>query len=228
MPTWISFIIFSSYSITLILALWRYPKYYDTELKYYPALIAYTLFTEILGAFFMKYPDAFTLPISNFYNNYNIVIYNIYNIVFFLYFFNLYKKFTLNKTHKKLIKAGIVLFISLSIINIFTQNILKEGQILTYITGGIILVIIILNYLNQIDWHQNKKEPIKNFMFWLSWGLLIFYSGYMPIKLSYHFRIIHNQESYLLIRTLHLSLAPIMYLCFIIGFLKMRRKLVKG
>ncbi|WP_303571900.1 hypothetical protein [Cellulophaga sp. 3_MG-2023] len=227
MPNITLYIILFFYALTLAIALWRYPKYYNTALKYYPILIAYTLASEAIGIAIRIYPDSIMLPISKFYQNYNRPIYNVFNIIFFLYFFNLYKNYTDSLALKKYIKIGSSLFIAISISNIFTQDFLTDGQILTYVTGGFLLILIILNYLNKIDWLQNKKDPIKNILYWLSWGLLIFYSGYLPLKLSYHFKIIKTMDSYIITRWLHFSLIIIMYLCFIYGFIKMKRKLVK-
>ncbi|WBU88495.1 hypothetical protein [Cellulophaga omnivescoria] len=215
------------YAITLVIALWRYPNYYNTYLKYFPILIAYTLLNEVLGFLISSYPDLFNISINKFYTKNNILLYNIYDIIYFLYFLYIYKLYLEKKILKIVTTTVIILFCCISILNIFYQDIQLESHVLTHSFGCFFLILITLVYLNQIDWHQNKKDPTKNFLFWLSWGLLLFHTGFLPIRLSYYFRIIQNQESYIFIRRLHLFLIPLMYCCFIIGFIKMRRKLIK-
>lgn len=93
MPNITLYIILFFYALTLAIALWRYPKYYNTALKYYPILIAYTLASEAIGIAIRIYPDVIMLPISKFYQSYNRPIYNVFNIIFF-YIFLIFTKTT--------------------------------------------------------------------------------------------------------------------------------------
>tara|TARA_R110002049_G_scaffold2956_2_gene23806 strand:+ start:141 stop:836 length:696 start_codon:yes stop_codon:yes gene_type:complete len=215
------------YAATFIISIWRYPKYYNTPLKYFPVIVIYTLLNEILGLLIGKYTDTFSLSVTNFYSNYNIVLYNIFNIIYFLYFYTLFRKYIKNILYKKLIYYGILIFTVTSIVNMFIQNIFRESLLFTFVFGSIMLILIVLTYLNQIDWHENKLDPTNNILFWIGWGLLVFYSGYIPIKLSNHFRVISDIDNYIWVRRLHLALIGVMYICFIVGFLKMKRKLIK-
>lgn len=215
------------YALTFIVSIWRYPKYYNTTLRFFPIIIIYTLLNEILGFLIAEYPDIFSLSMNAFYTNYNVVLYNIFYVVYFLYFFNLFRNHIQTILYKKLIFYASIIFIVGSIANICIQDPLKESLLFTFIFGSSTLILIILTYFNQIDWHQNKLDPTKNILFWLGWGLLIFYSGYLPIKISNNFRVITNIDNYLWVRRLHLTLIPVMYLCFIVGFIKMKRKLLK-
>ncbi len=218
------------YAITFVVTLWRYPKYYNTPLKFFPIIIAYTLLNEVIAGILLKNPDLFILPINNFYSNYNYFIYNIYNIIYFLYFFLLFWKYIDNIIYKKLILIGSIVFTLISFINIFIQNIYNKPQIITYSFGSIFLIILILTYFNQIEWHQNKLNPTKNILFWIGWGLLIFYSGYLPIKLFKYFKASEYEAHinlYVWLKRFHLFLIPVMYTCFIIGFIKMKRNLKK-
>lgn len=215
------------YAITLVIALWRYPNYYNTYLKYFPILIAYTLLNEVLGFLIGSYPDIFNISINKFYTKNNILFYNIYDIIYFLYFFYLYKKYINNEYFKKGIIVIMITFAFVSILNSTIQSIRIESHLYTYIFGSLFLIVISLYYLNEINWHSNKKDPTKNLLYWLTWGLLVFHTGFIPIILTYHLKLIDNKEGYIWIRRLHLFLIPLMYSCFIYGFIKMKRKLIK-
>lgn len=214
------------YGVALVVALIYYPKYYNTPLKYLPILFVYTFLNELLGVLIYRY-DLFSLFVNDIYSYYTWVIYNIYNIVFYLYFYYVFWCFIENENHKKFIGFGGIFFIVVSLINPFFQNFLIESQVFAYVVGGLALLLCTLLYFLQLCGVPKTFYVSRDILFWLSIGLSIFYVGYLPIKIVRYFNAAHGFNEFVHLRKIHLSLILIMYVCFIIGFLRMRRILSK-
>ncbi|TMM57944.1 hypothetical protein FEE95_00500 [Maribacter algarum] len=208
------------YAVTLVMALFRYRKYYETPLQYLPILLLYTLLNEILGLLVVRY-DYFDLSFEATYENYNVIIYSIYNIVFFLYFYYLFRSYAEKMNQKKQIFFIGILFCVIALFNVFIQDITTEHQILTYLFGGITMIYLSISYLKSISIALGKKD----ILFWISIGLLVFFIGYLPIKVIRYLKI--ENIDYMIVWRVHMLLILAMYSCFIIGFLRMREKLKK-
>lgn len=203
------------YGIALIISIVRYRWYFDGVLKYFPMIIAYTLLSEILGYLILNYED-FQIIYNYKYPFANNFIFNIFDIVFFLYFYKVFWRAIDNQKSKTLIKYGAVLFVIASIINPFFQNILLFAQVYAIAVGSLVLIICSLFYLKQV--HTGNKNIL---LTWVSIGLLIFYTFYPIIMLSggmnYDFYVKFHLNQVLKIIIVG------MYLCFIIGFIQLRR-----
>lgn len=208
------------YGATLIIAMIRYPKYFDTSLKYFPILILYTFLNELLGELIFKY-DSFSLAFNNLYSDNYLVIYNIYNIIFFLYFLYLFRSYIQNKKYKTLIKYAGIIFLIVCIVNPFYQNFFLEYQRLIFLVGSLTIMGCILLYL--ID--NSKKPKQNNILLWIGAGLLIYHIGYFPIKVLRYYNELEGIVENPNMRRSHLSLILIMYTSFIIGFIKMKGRL---
>ncbi len=180
-------------------------------------LIAYAFLSEILGYLIHDF-ESFQIIYSDanhqFANNF---IFNIFDIVFFLYFYKVFWRAIDNQKSKTLIKYGAVLFVIASFINPFFQNILLFAQVYAIAAGSLVLVICSLLYLKQVHTGKNKNILLT----WISIGLLIFYTFYPIIMLSgdmkYDFYVKFHLNQVLKIIIVG------MYLCFIIGFIQLRR-----
>lgn len=205
------------YGITLVVALLRYRLYYDSVLKHFPIIIAYTLFSEILGILIRDY-ESFQIVYLKEYDYANYLIYNIYDVICFLYFYRVFWKVIRNSNHKKVVKWGALIYVVSVIINPFFQNVLIFPQIAASTVGSLVLVISILLFLKGIRTNQDKKSDL---LLWISLGLLIF-------NLFFPFILITGRFDYDLyqnfnFKQFHYFLIVAMYSCFIIGFLKMKR-----
>lgn len=213
------------YALTILVALWRYPKYFNTGLKYFPIMVIYTFLTELLAGVVSNYPHLFSLSFHELHEHYNIFIYNIYDIIYFLYFIHLFWAFCQKELTKKwILGLGIAYLVSV-IINMLFQNILNDPQLYSYTFGSIALVIAIIFFMTEIKWNPSKDVPYKNIIFWLGLGLIIFHIGYTLIRSYIHLNGPTNPEYYIWLRRLHLSLIVVMYSCFIVGFIKMKKNL---
>ncbi len=213
------------YFIAIIFSIARYPKYFDTILKFYPIILVYTFLNELLGHLIYYNAIFFNPFIVDIYKENNTTIYNIYNIIFFSYLFYIFRHFIKNTKHKNLIKKLTYSFFLVAFINIFIKNFLLEQQLYTYIYGIIILVYCITLFLKEQKTNIKKKFIKHNFLFWLSIALLIFYIGYIPIKIYYNISNFTNVELFYTMKTIHLILICIMYSIIIYGFIQMKGKL---
>jgi len=208
------------------MALIMYPRYFDTPLKYFPILLMYTFLNELLGAIIRK-NDLYNFVWSDFYSTYNVIIYNIYNIVFFLYFYYVFWSYTMNEKYKNFIVIGSILFLITTAINWFVQSYMFEAQAYTYVVGTVILVCCILFYFMDLRSRLGAWFFKQDLLSWISLGILIFYIGYLPIKISRYYNTINGLTEEPYVRRIQILLVLLMYSCFIIGFLRMRRRLPK-
>jgi len=211
------------YALTLLIALIKYPKYYSTPIKYFPILLMYTFLTELLG-YFTKHYEVFHISIFTAFIKHNVIIYNIYNIVFFNYFFYVYWSYVENKKYKNFILLAGIFYMAASLINPFFQSFKLEAQVYSYLAGAFSILICIVLFFLEHGLASNKMDYGLTGIQWISIGLLIFYLGYTPIKVSRFYNFIYQLNEYVHLRRIHLSLIILMYISFIIGFLRMKRK----
>lgn len=203
----------------MVLSLVRYRFYYDSVLKYFPILIGYTLLSEILGILIRDF-DNFQIVSLEEYNYANYFIYNIYDIVFFFYFYFLYWRIISNSKYKNIIKYGAILYLISTIINPFFQNILIFPQIYGSTIGSLILIICILLYFREVKSFKKKKS---NLVIWISIGLFVFNLFFPLILLAGRYDYdLYKKFNF---QQFHYFLILAMYSCFIIGFLRMKRRL---
>ncbi|SHJ22009.1 hypothetical protein [Pseudozobellia thermophila] len=214
------------YGITLVVAMVRYPKYFDTSLRYFPILLLYTFLNDLLGDLIYRY-DSFSLAFNDLYNDYYFVIYNIYNIVFFLYFLYLFRNYIESRRFRKWIKHAALVFLIVSLINPFFQDFFLEYQYLTFFVGSIFIIICISRYLYED--YKNIKAGLKtmNVLFFIGTGLLIYHICYLPIKAIRYCNGIMGLLENPWLRRIHLILILIMYSLIIIGFLRMKKRLIR-
>lgn len=207
------------YACALLFSLMNYKKYFDTVLKFLPIIIVYTFLSEILGVLIRDYKD-FELIFKEGYSSYNQVIFNIYYLVFFLYFYFVYFRTIKNSSFKKNLHFGSLVFIAAMVINSFFQNALVMPLIYGHSIGSVVLIYCIINYFLELK-SKTRKLLSQNLLFWVSLGLLIFYFVY-PFVLFIGFFDYELYQKLNLRRVHHISIS-LMYSCFIIGFIKMKR-----
>lgn len=209
------------YFITWVIAVYRYKRYFDTPLKYFPIFIIYTFFTELLGIL-IKYSNDFQFFSDDRYAWHNVIIYNVYQVITFVFFYWVYRNVIKETSTKKWIKYGTYICVLTYVVNSFITNPLHNNLIYGEILGSIILVIVVLLYFKEKIAEKNPFPQWQNLLFWTSLGLLVFYI-FSPFIM---FVGMTQQQLYyeLHFRQLLLFLIVFMYSCFIIGFLLGKRK----
>lgn len=211
------------YALTLLIALIKYPRYYNTPLKFFPVLLMYTFLTETLGYITKNYEE-YRISIYSAFVDHNVIIYNIYNLVFFSYFLYVYWRCIDNQKFKQYIIYGGIFFYVVALINSFFQSFKLESQLFTYIAGGLLISYCAILFFLENRNGRERTGYMQTALKWISAGLLIFYVGYIPIRASRYYNYLYRVEEYVHLRRIHIILICLLYLCFIIGLLRMRRR----
>lgn len=207
------------YLVTLIVAMLNYKKFFDTALKHFPLIIAYTFFNELLGGF-IRYNDSFAF-FPNLTST-NQIIYNVYILIFFLYFYFVFRKVILDEKIRKYIRWGSILVIISYLVNSIFQNPFKIDLIYANAIGSWLLVGCGILYLNKLNppfsWHLDRH----NLMFWTTMGLVVFYFFFPVLFLVgyLHFETWVLYKFKLVLKIL----ITLMYMLFCIGFIVSRRQ----
>ena len=188
-----------------------YKKVSQTPLKYFPFLLLYVFINEFSAAYTWKYFGT------------NVAQYNVYNIIFFLFFYYVFWCYVSNESYKRWIKIGTAIFIVTCFINIFFQSFIREPQLLAYVLGAGLLIFCIILYYIEILSTSKILLINQDILFWIRVGLLLFYVGYIPIKLTRYF-FTTQQDLFPTLRLVHYILIIIMNSLFIFGFLWTTKK----
>jgi len=207
------------YGITWFISVYGFKKYFDTSLKYFPIIIAYTFFTELLGSL-IAYNENFQLVFGYEETNHRHIIYYIYHLLFFIFFFHVYWKALTEKKQKKVIKYGAYLFVFINLTNLLFQNPLTDSLVYPYLFGVIFLIYCTVVYFIK-SFKENSIGILRySLLFWISLGLFVFHTIYLPIKIIREF----YSHLYLNFRQLHLIMIVVMYIIFSIGFIVSKRR----
>ena len=200
------------YAIVFVISLIKFPLYKNSYLKFLPLILLLTLVAETMGMY-----------INKVYGPPNIVIFNIYYFFYFSMFFYLFMKVIEEVKFKKYIKIGIGIFWVFYLRDLIFTDIFNESFTTSYIAGaGILIFSITLYYISILQ--SSLVFVVKNdLLFWISVGLFLFYIGYLPIKILRSW--FYNFNSFFeILQLIQFSLIIIMYLCFLMGFLWMKKR----
>ncbi len=209
------------YLVTWIISVYRYKRFFDTQLKYFPMLVMYTFFTELLG-YFIMYNDDFQFFSDGRYRLNNVIIYNLYQLVFFIFFFQVYRRTLKNNLTKKWVYYLSLLCIATYTTNAILVNPLIKQLTYAHIIGSLMLVLTIFFYLKEKKLETNSPSLKHNLMFWVSIGLLAFYITFPIIMTLYKFKL--NVGFLIYLRPALVTSIAVMYGFIIFGLLIGQRK----
>ena len=209
------------YLITLGVAIYNYRKYFDSQLKYFPVIIAYTFFNEVLGLV-IRYSEQFAFFEGQTYSN--DLIYNIYDLFYYGFFFWVFWQFAQSQRVRNLIKYLSLLVLGVYIVSCFFQNPITMSLYYATSFASLVLAIFALIYLIRLkEWNWSYDRY--NLMVWIAIGLLAFHivfpglflMGYLKSEIwyEYHFQTI--------IRTF----IVVMYSLFCVGLIVSRRRALR-
>ena len=210
------------YAITLIVALWRYQRYFDTALKYLPILLFYAFLSELLGMI-IRDSENMNLFLNEFYVNNNFVIFNIYYIISFGFFLVIYYLYLKRPFHKRIMLVLGIIFTGTAITNAIYESFLTISQVYTYTVGAISMIICTGLYFIENKTQRNTWFNPRDLLSWISLGMFVFFLVYTPIKILKQYWLMLGEYHQPWSRRLHLSALVFMYVSFSIGFIKMDR-----
>ena len=211
------------YAGAVVFSLIRYPRYFDTPLRFFPVLLMYNLLTEILGTRILN-NNEWSIVLTDFYFNINWLVYNIYAIIHILYLLYIFHAYLEHPKIRRALLAGASLYVAASVANVFIQDFVNQSQLYAYTLGGLLLIVFSLSYLRQeFGKREMRGFRLHNLLIWISLGTLIFFSGYTPLKMYRSYMDNDPTAPIEWIRYAHLALIYSMYACLLAGFLLMGR-----
>lgn len=207
------------YLFALLVAIYHYKKYFDTVLKYFPILIAYTFFNELLGHF-IRYSDSFAFFEDKTFAN--DIIYNVYDLFYYGFFFWVYWKLADSIKLKTSFKALAIIVLASYAVSCFFQNPFKMSLFYATSMASITLALVIGIHWKSRSKEWNWKLEKHNLMFWVSVGLFIFHTifpvlfltGYLKAEIWYAYNF----------QTILRIIIVVMYAYFCFGFITSRRR----
>nr|WP_299384649.1 hypothetical protein [Allomuricauda sp.] len=208
------------YLVTWVIAVYRYRRYFDTVMRFFPIFIMYTFLTELLG-YFIKYNDNFQF-FSGDSSWHNVIIYNLYSIVSFLFFFYIYWVVLKKEKNRKIVKYGAILSMLVYVTSTFFQDPFHINLYYADLVASLFLVYCIWIYFQEKKSEEDAPPLSKNLLFWVSLGLVIFH-----IPFPFIFLAAYEAPAFYSTNNLHqvlMGLIVVMYALFIIGFWVGQRK----
>ena len=202
--------------LSAIIGSFFFYKYRHTPIKYFLPILWYIVLTEFTG-WYAAHNDVFGF-FDEQGRHYNLWMYNLMYTIFYPAVLTIYLRMLKNRSYKKWIRIFIVLYLAFSLFNwSYIQDFRYEWSELPDVVGSIFLAISIIFYF--IELLSSSKIVIfhKKLLFWISVGLLIFYTGTIPFNIEV--------TKYALMKGIHnlfliiWILAIIMYLIFTFGFI---------
>jgi len=193
-------------------------KYNNTPLKYLLYLLWYITITEFSGWYINSNRIEPLLFFDQNGTAYTLWMYNLLRIFTFSTLFYIYIKSINTKKFKRIIKIFLITYIVLAIINwSFIQSFIFEMSEIPKVAGSLFLIISIIFYFIELLRSEKIILFHKTLLFWVSVGLLLYYSGTIPFALKWNgYMLIPGIHKLFLINTV---LAIIMYLTFTFGFI---------
>ena len=212
----VGFILYSELLAAIIGTIYFY-KYKHTPLKYFLFLLWYIVLTE----FFVLY--ARETGVLIFYtdehgNRYTVWFHNLLRFITFSSLLFIYYNYLNTVKFKKYIKLFGIIYIGTSLINwSFIQDFNLESSEIPRIIGSLFLITTVIFFFIELLRSEKIVVFHKMLLFWISVGLLLFYSGTIPFTLKFNgYALFPGTHKLFLIQFI---LAITMYLIFTFGFI---------
>lgn len=209
------------YLATWIVAMYRYRRYFDTVMRFFPIFIMYTFLTELLG-YFIKYHDEYQFFSEPEYSWHNVIIYNIYSVISFSFFYYIYWTVLKQPKHRDIVKKGAFVSLSGYLISVFFQDPLHSNLYYADLIASIVLILCVWMYFKEKRNEESSYPLYRSLLYWVSLGLVIFHIFFPLIFIAAY----EMPEFYFAfhLHQLLLVLIAIMYFLFMVGFLIGQRK----
>lgn len=163
--------------VTAIIGTAYFYKYRKSILKHFLIYLWFIVFIEYAAYIMREY-----FEVTN-----NSWWFNFFYVVNFTYLLYLYKSVVRNPIKKKTIRYAIAIYIATFVINGFFENYLVEHQTIPFVVGSCLLILAIILYFAEILGSEKVLYAKKNLLFWISIGLLLFYVGYIPLRITINY-----------------------------------------
>ncbi len=182
----------------------------DKRLFVFPIILAIIFSVELGSGLFIT-------------NDWKPLTYNLLSIITFSGYSYIFFNHIKDDKYKNIIKICVLVYMISILINCWCANIIHESHQISYIVGGINMILFAVMYFLSILKNSKSLTFKHDLMCWISVGLLLFYVGYLPIKLSRFYFSIHLNP-YLVLKKVQILLIVIMNFCFTLGLVWMKKK----
>lgn len=153
-----------------------------------------------------------------------IWLYNLYSFIefpFWLYFFRAVIK---SGRTKKILLLLIAFFLLFALADYF---IIHRGGFTsdTVIVGAALVIFCSCIYFYQLMQHPDEEVLLKNGVFWISTGCLLYYSGTILFFGLYDYLSSFSNISSELLSLINNNVAILLYICIVIGLIMFRNKI---
>lgn len=204
------YVVRSFQGLALIASILFFHKYKHTALRYLPLILGCTFILELFGSYLYELLA------------YNALFFNIYNILFFSYFYYVFYHFLKTRANKKWVLMCAPIYSLIVIIDFFSFDFVEESQLYSYFAGACLLISCIILYFIEMLRSSRVLSMRQDLMFWISTGLLLFYVGYLPIKLT-RVAFWTEDHTYMILTFVHFLLIIFMNIFFILGLVWKRK-----
>lgn len=196
--------------VTFIISLVFYNKYKHTAMKRLPFFYGLVAFVEIIC--------------MNFYRMGNVWLYNILLLVQINYFGYIFYQY-IEGINKKITLGLLILFniIYFGIYLLGINNFITESAPYSYVSGVILLIIILIMMFNHMLKIENYVGLTQNFLFWLCFSLIFFHATSLPLFSITRWSDIFGDFKTGAVRLLFFSIV-FSHLILIFGFIWSKRK----
>lgn len=198
------YIYFIALSFIVSLFIYRDPK--NSYLKFFPLFLLATLIAETVASYLTSISKN------------NLYIYNLFTVFEFCFYFAFIRNVISDNKAKQIIRFSTILYLILSIINIFFVQGIYSFHTMTYCLGCLTIVVVCIYYFLELFRSPKAVKLSVQPAFWICSGLLFFYCCGFPLYAFLNFWarfefMINNFEYILTILNIFL------YLLFTIAFL---------
>ena len=175
-------------------------------LRLFPPFLLLTLVVEITGHI---------LTLNNIINT---SFYNFFFVVEFVFYYFVVYQFVQNAKFKKVIFYSMYTYSVIALINIFFIQGIKHLHTYTINLGALLLISFCVYYLYELIKRPVIKMPLREPAFWITCGLITFYSVTQPLIAAYNFAFEYNLININILAVIQITPNYILYPSFAIAF----------
>lgn len=153
-------------------------------------------------------------------NIWNLWMYNFFTCFEFLFYSYVYSKLLVNGKWVRIIRYSLVVYPLLFLVNIFFIEGFLKFHTITYRIGSVMVVTWCCLYFRQLMTSTDYTPVLRNPVFWISTGLLFFYTGFF-FYMSAGYILLYTKlpVSRFVWAAISDTLNALLYSCFLISFL---------
>jgi len=150
----------------------------------------------------------------------NLWMFNFFTCLEFLFYSYLYSRLLEHRKWVKVIRYSMIVFPALFLVNIFFIEGFNRFHTITYRIGSVMVVFWCYLYFRQLMRSPGYTSIFRNPIFWVSTGLLFFYTGFF-FYMSAAYILLYTKLiiDRIVWQALSDTLNTLLYGCFLIAFL---------